>query len=128
MATLKLGKPPANFAPFDVSFTAPDGELTTIPKVVYKYRTRREYAEFVDRIADTQTWAPEAGEKFSVKRLLDSIGEKNVEAMAECIVSWGIEESPSVETFSQLLNESPAAFTSLWAAYGNAARDGRLGN
>ena len=128
MATLKLGSRPKTFAPFDVTFTAPDGTETTIPKVVFKYRTRSEYAEFADLMADTVTYEPKPGEKFSVKKLLDSMGEKNVAALVDCIESWGIEEKPDAETLTQLLDESPAAFVSLWAAYGNAARDGRLGN
>jgi hypothetical protein len=129
MANLKLGQRPKAFAPISVKFTGPDGDELVIPSVVYKYRTRAEYGSFVDSNSlDAATYTPAEGEKFSVKKLLDTVGAQNVQALLESIESWGLDEPVNVATLTQMLDECPAAVNQLWATSGNAARDGRLGN
>lgn len=123
-----LGKRPAAFAGFPVKFVGPDGSDMVIPNVVFKYRSRAEYSAFVDALQGAEAYVPEPGEKFSNQKFFAAIGASNVAALLDCISSWGLDVAVDAETLEQLQDEMPAATLALWAAYGNAARDGRLGN
>ena len=131
MATvLKLGNRPKFFAPITVRFTGPDGVDLIIPDVVFAYRTRTEYGEWVDSVneASAATYTPAPGEKFSVKRLFQATGSGGAKQLAGAISSWGLDLPLSAENLAQLYDESPAAMEALTEAYRAAAVQGRLGN
>lgn len=128
MATVTLGKRPKTFKPFTVSFTGPEGEPLDIPDVAFKYRTRSEFNTFTAELADTEAYKPAEGESFSTTKFYEAIDKKNVGALVDCIASWGLDVPVNAENLAQLQDELPAGSVALWTAYGQAAREGRLGN
>lgn len=128
--TFKLGNRPKFFAPITVRFTGPDGAEKVIPDVVFVYRTRTEYGEWVDSIneASAASYTPAPGEKFSVKALFQATGSGGATQLANAINSCGLDLPLSAENLAQLYDESPAAMEALIEAYRAAAVQGRLGN
>jgi hypothetical protein len=131
MSTIVLGKRPKTFAPFNVSFEGPDKQEKTIPDVVFKYRTRSEFAKFTDEGNEEAGAAYKIapGEKFSLEKMFEAQGNSQVKRLMQCIESWGLEGIELNEAnMTELQDEYPGAIVALWSAYGNACRDGRLGN
>jgi hypothetical protein len=131
MSNIVLGKRPKTFAAFNVNFEGPDKEEKTIPDVVFKYRTRSEFAKFTDEGNEEAGAAYKIapGEKFSLEKMFEAQGNSQVKRLLQCIESWGLEGIELTEArMKELQDEYPGAMVALWSAYGNACRDGRLGN
>lgn len=127
MSKIKLGARPKNFAAI-VSFVMLDGSTGTIP-VTYKYRTKKEFGEFVDRITkDAGEGAEPAGDAFSMARLMAVTVEKNADYLLDALESWGLDEPLTRETAAQLADELPAAAVAIMERYREALTQGRLGN
>ena len=131
MSNIVLGKRPKTFAAFNVNFEGPDKQEKTIPDVVFKYRTRSEFAKFTDETNEEAGAAYKItpGEKFSLEKMFEAQGASQVKRLMQCIESWGLEGIELNEAnMAELQDEYPGAMVALWSSYGNACRDGRLGN
>jgi len=128
MPNILLGKRPEHFAPVAVKFKTPDGRDFAIQDVVFKYRTRKEFAALVDSATEQHQFKQDPDAPFQLGKLFEVADARSAKLMAESLVSWGIDASVTPQTIEQLIDETPAAFTALWDAYSQAARDGRLGN
>ena len=128
MAKLILGKTPANFKPFNVKFTLPDGEEDQI-NVTFKYMTRSQFAAFLNELfVESGEEKPDTEEKVDFEKLFAKGGEKTVDHLSKIITDWGFAEKPTAETFRQLHDQAPAAAAAITAAFSAACTEGRLGN
>lgn len=143
-AKIKLGKLPETIA-HTVEFTMPDGTLGAIP-VVYRYRTRSGFAQFMDEMSERARAATEQ----DVDRVKQSVadGEDADSAAAditsayiysrgsaakadfimECVTDWGLDVPFSREAVMQLIDEQPGGANKIMADYRIACTEGRAGN
>lgn len=128
MASIVLGKRPETFAPVTIKFKAPDGRDLTIPGVVFKYRTRKEFAALVDKANEQHSYKPKADEAFSLAEVFDVADTRMVALLVDSISEWGLDQPVTPKAIEELIDEVPAAAQAIWEAYQGAARDGRLGN
>lgn len=143
MSKVILGQRPA-YIPARVEARMPDGSPVTVA-VRYRYRTRREYAEFIDSFAAGRNSveepakprrgrkgsAPAAEEQTAVAEPLNyhevSI-RANVDLLAEILDGWDLDVPLNRETLDQLADEAPGIAAALIEGYGLAIHQGRLGN
>lgn len=135
-----LGKRPETFEK-QVEFQMLDGS-TGCMKVVYHYRTRKEYAEFIDKLQDTVKAkadaqadrfkaATAAGEPLPEFRNTDLVAHQvdaNVESILLAVKGWNLDIPFDRESVEQLVDELPAAVSAIVNAYREAITEGRLGN
>lgn len=127
MSKVILGARPKNFAAV-VTVTLLDGSTGTIP-VTFKYRTKKEFGEFVDAMMkDAGQEATTAGEEFSMARLQSLTVEKNADYLLEALDGWGLDKDFNREHLVQLCDELPAAAVAIMDRYREAVTQGRLGN
>jgi hypothetical protein len=79
-AAVKLGQTPKHFAPFPVRFTMPDGQDAVI-RVTYNYRTRKQYAQMVDTLAE-KTAAAVAASASAAPASVDPVAPTEPTALA----------------------------------------------
>jgi hypothetical protein len=135
-----LGKRPTSFA---TTVTVPmlEGGEGSIP-LEYKYRTRLEFADFIDGI---QTKAKERGDA-ELSEFADAIakGDKLASAtevklttaqiefaadyIMDAVKGWGLDVEFSRDAVVQLADELPLAITAIIEKYRTAVTTGRLGN
>jgi hypothetical protein len=140
MAKVILGKRPKSFKR-TVSFALPGEEMGTI-EVVYKYRTRTEFAAFQDEmqailktesekeIAEIRA-AAEKGEKVadvSQSEIVERQNDFSVRFLMGAIEGWNLDVPFDTEAVTQLVDELPAAVSAIVADYRAAIVEGRLGN
>lgn len=130
MATIKitLGKRPESLHRI-VKVPLPEGKTGTI-EVDFKYRTRREFAEFVDAMVADASAAAEAGadEKFTTLALADATVRANAKYLGEAIVGWNLDAELGEDSLIQLCDELPGVCQALMDAYRAALTEGRSGN
>ena len=128
MATkIKLGNRPKTFKEIEVKVTLPDGEEGIIP-VTFKYMDKVEFGRWQDKSAES---AKEnyGDEDFSWEKLYERFGDKAADRLFEIIDSWGLDEELSRKTIKELESDCGASvIPALFSAFGNACREGRLGN
>ena len=128
MAKLILGKTPANFKPFNVKFTLPDGEEDQI-KVTFKYMTRSGFAAFLNELfSEAGEEKPDSEVKVDFEKLFAKGGEKTVSHLSKIIADWDFAEKPTGENLRQLHDQAPAAAAAMTSAFSAACTEGRLGN
>ena len=140
MATIKLGSKPKTFKPQTIKVTLPDGTEGDLP-VTFKYRTRKEFGEFVDLSLATKkkeepavptvaeaAAAFKADEPFSLAALLGTATDTNAKYLLEIIDSWGLDAPLTYDSLVALGNELPGAAALCMEAYRACCVDGRLGN
>lgn len=145
MAKLILGKPPKTISK-DLTFPMLDGTTGSI-KVDFKYRTRSEYAKFVDEQAEkvrVQAEAELAGMKAKAAEQKDAgasidLGMPEADMQARksqsqadflmgALDGWNLDIPFDREAVLQLVDEVPQAAQTIIAAYREAMTEGRLGN
>ncbi len=136
MSTVKivLGKRPESIHRI-VKVPLPEGKTGTI-EVDFKYRTRREFAKFVDEMvegtkaqAQAQAEAAEAAEeKFSTHSITDATVRANAKYLGDAIVGWNLDAELCEESLVQLCDELPGVCQALMDAYRAAITEGRSGN
>ncbi|MCE3262616.1 MAG: hypothetical protein K0R43_1695 [Pseudoduganella sp.] len=145
MAKLILGKPPKTISK-DLTFPMLDGTTGSI-KVDFKYRTRSDYAKFVDDQAEkvkVQAEAElaamkakaaeqkEAGTSIDLGMPEADMQARKTESQADFILGaldgWNLDIPFDREAVVQLVDEVPQAAQTIIAAYREAMTEGRLGN
>lgn len=127
MAKLVLGKTPKFFKPFLAKFELPEGGEDQI-QVVCKYRTRSEFAEFLNELyAESGEKKPE-GDKIDFVELFKKGGDKTVAHITKFLESWDLSEPVTPANLAALHNQAPAAAAAITEGYSKMCTEGRLGN
>lgn len=126
MAKIQLGKRPESFKAV-VTFPMLDGSQGAIA-CEFKYRTKREFGQFIDRIFNDAGEAPPADGKFSLADLMGKTVDKNALYLSEVLVGWDLDQALSLPNLEALADELPAAAAAVMERYRTAVTEGRLGN
>lgn len=127
MAKIVLGNRPKSFKRV-VKFQLLEGGEGAI-ECVYKYRTRSEFGEFIDRLMDAAgAKAKPEGEKFSMAELMERTGGANADYIMDVLDGWNLEAELTKSNIQQLNDEYPAATAAIMETYRLACLEGRLGN
>ena len=126
-----LGKRPKHIA-HTVRVLLPEGDVGEI-RVKYAYRTRKEFAEFVDSLADAaEVKKPKSVDEDDVRATFADILEKTADSTADYILKilteWELPDPLDRDSVLQLLDEVPGAALTIMSDYRAACVEGRLGN
>lgn len=125
---IKLGARPKTFKEIAVVVTLPDGAEGVIP-VTFKYKTKKEFGAWQDA-AMKQAGIPQQDAKdFSWEAFYEASGERSADALLEIIDAWGLDIPLDKDALMAAEEDCGAGvFPALFKAYGEACREGRLGN
>ncbi|KRC30684.1 hypothetical protein ASE31_00430 [Acidovorax sp. Root217] len=144
MAKIVLGKTPKSFT-HTVTIPMLDGTTGEI-ECKFKYRTRKQFGEFVDRVnkeareagkAEVDKVAAEAAAEavadaevkpFSLAEHISGVLANNSKYLVQILDGWNLEAPLTVESAEQLGDEVPGAVPAIIAAYRTAISEGTLGN
>lgn len=128
MAKIKLGNRPKSFKR-PVTFPMLEGGQGAI-ECEFKYRTKKEFGAFIDRLFEDAGEEPE-GEELKPKKMAELLAktiDKNGAYLMEALEGWNLDQPLSREAADQLADELPGAATAIMEAYRMAVVEGRLGN
>lgn len=136
MAKITLGKRPKNFKK-TISVQMLDGTTGTV-ECVFKYRTKKEYGEFIDGITEAARASEKAKETakaeeaevkpFSLAEYLDKSVDAGADYILQILEGWNLDVELSKESVEDLANEFPGAAAAIIETYRTAVTEGRLGN
>ncbi len=128
MSKIKLGQRPQNFKKV-IKFPMLDGTTGSI-QVTYKYRTRREFGQFIDQMMDDAGVVRnnDHDAEFSMAELMTKTSGSTADYLLEVIEEWNLDVPLSKESAQQLADEVPAAAMAIMETYRLAITEGRLGN
>lgn len=127
MAKIVLGQRPEKFSR-TVKFPMLDGTDGVI-KCEFKYRTKSEYAELVDKLnADGKLAIREDGSIPNLQEIIVSGVSTNAWYLSEILVGWDVDAELNQDNLNELANAYPAAATALMEAYRIGCIEGKLGN
>lgn len=124
MAKIKLGARPKTFTR-TVTFDMLEGGKGSI-ECVFKYRTRKEFGEFVDGILASA--GPSSGDSLSMSELMDLTSGANADYILAVLDGWNLDEDLNKSNVQQLADELPGAVNAIMETYRSALVEGRLGN
>lgn len=129
---IKLGCRPKTFL-HTVTIPVPEGGVASV-QMAYRYRTRTEFAEFVDSLvkasgaaasASTDDQALDQNLRSAMER---AIVEQSVDYILQIADGWNLDEDFNRANVLQLCDELPGAAIAIMTAYRAALTEGRLGN
>lgn len=130
MAKVVLGAAPKTFKK-KLSVALLDGSIGEIT-LTYKYRTRAQFAEFVDTIFQAAGVTPadqtDDEVKFSLAQALGKATESNADYILQIVEDWDLDTKFSRVSVAQLCDELPGVAMSIIETYRQACVEGRLGN
>lgn len=136
MAKIPLGTRPKNFKK-TISVQMLDGTTGTV-ECVFKYRTKKEYGEFIDGITEAARASEKAKETtkaedaeakpFSLAEYLEKSVEAGADYILQIMEGWNLDVEQSKESVEDLANEFPGAAAAIIETYRAAVTEGRLGN
>lgn len=135
MAKLVLGKRPKDFKR-TINIQMLDGTTGSV-ECTFKYRTRKEFGEFIDAKtaaaleavkAETEAGKPDEGKAFSLKDHLEQSSETSAAYILDIVTGWNLDVELSLQSLQDLANEFPGAPGAIIEMYRAAIVDGRLGN
>lgn len=128
MAIIKLGNRPKTFKEIPVAITLPDGSEGVIP-VTFKYMDKMQFGKWQDGAASGFKDMKADNDDFSWEKFYKATGESSAEKLLEVIDSWGLDVELSKQAIIEIeIDCGAAALPALFAAFGLACREGRLGN
>ena len=131
MAKLQLGKPPKTFK-LKVEIPLLDGGTADVT-FDFKYRTRKEFGEYVDNFIKEAT-KPDAKKKKSEAKevtlvdILASEDDSNITYILQVAEGWDLEDEFNESSVRQLITEYPSANIAIGEAYAQALTKGRTKN
>lgn len=130
-AKIKLGARPKTFHS-SVTIPMHEGGAGVVP-VLYKYRTKTEFGQFVDSLIAAAGVAPPKSQadedvRFSLQAALEATRDQNADYLLQVLEGWGLDEPFDRVHVVQLCDELPGAALALIDRYRLACTEGRLGN
>lgn len=132
MAKLKLGTPPKTFKN-KVEIPLLEGGTAEIT-FDFKYRTRKEFGDFVDNFIKEATKEDKPKKKKDADResvlsdILASEDEANAQYILQVAEGWDLDDPFTEDSIKQLINEFPNSSTIISETYAQALTRGRLKN
>lgn len=130
MAKIKLGARPKSFK-HKVEVALPEGGKGTV-EMEFKYRTRSEFGEFLDRMfADAKVNLPSQADEdvtVSLAEALTKMRDTNAQYIMDIAEGWDLESPFTRENVAQLCDELPGVAMAIINTYRAAITEGRLGN
>lgn len=128
MAKIMLGNAPKSFSR-KVTFPLVDGGNADL-KIEFKYRSRTQFAEFIDAIYPDlkDGGSVDAGEGVDVIASSKKAVDRDVAYILACVDGWDLDDELTESSVRQLVNEFPAAGNAIMTAYREAITEGRKGN
>lgn len=136
MAKITLGKRPKNFKK-TISVQMLDGTTGTV-ECIFKYRTKKEYGEFIDGITEAARAAEKTKETtkaedaevkpFSLAEYLEKSVDAGSDYILQILEGWNLDVELSKESVEDLANEFPGAAAAIIETYRTAVTEGRMGN
>lgn len=130
MAKVTLGSRPKNFKRV-VKFPMIEGGEGAI-ECVFKYRTRKEFGEFIDTLMDGAKVKPASGEDgepvFRMAELMEKTAGSNADYILQVMEAWNLDEEFTRANVQQLADELPGAASAIMEAYRAAIAEGQRGN
>lgn len=126
MAKIVLGKRPKSFTR-NVTFPMLDGTEGVI-NCVFKYRTKTEFGELLDKLGANASAAVDTEKPFSLSLFYGGVIKKNAEHLLQVLEGWDVDAELTAESVEQLVDELPAAGAAIAHAYQLGIVEGRLGN
>lgn len=136
MSKIKLGTRPKNFKS-TVKFSMIEGGQAYI-ECLFKYRTRKEFGEFIDKMMDAAKVRPVLGEdgeaKFSIQELMERTAGSNADYILQVLDGWDVTDEGdkpvalSLVNLQQFANELPGGAAAIMEAYRAAISEGKSGN
>lgn len=121
MAKFKLVKRPETIA-HTVKWKDIGGQDMSL-KVVYNYRSRKEFAELMDNGTDT-----ELSDDAKLQEVIEAADNRGAEFLLKALNSWDLEEELNEENAVMLFDQHQAAAAAIITAYRTLCLEGRLGN
>lgn len=140
MAKIKLGGRPKNFKhKLTVEYIDEDGKFTKGEiEMIYKYRTRTEFGEFLDELFGAAKVTPQGQTDddvvLSLAEALAKTRDTNADYILKIAEGWDLidQDKHPVEftraNVAQLCDELPGVAMSIINVYRSAITEGRLGN
>ena len=126
MRKIVLGNNPKNYES-DVEVTLQDGEKTTI-RVTFKYRTRKQMAEFMQGLSiDPKTAVDLLDMKNAVANTTASL-EQDANMLLSMIEAWNVDAELNHENAMQFCDELPQAAMDILIHYISGAKKLRQKN
>ena len=126
MAKLKLGSPPKTFKQ-KVEIPLLDGGTADIT-LDFKYRTRKEFGEFVDGFIKSASEPKKKKTEQTLTDILANEDEANAQYILQVAEGWDLEDSFNEASILQLITEYPSANLAIGEAYMSALMKGRAKN
>lgn len=130
MAKVILGAAPKSFSK-KLSVPMLDGTVGEIT-LTYKYRSRKEFAEFIDGVFSATGVTPEGQTddevKFSLAQALGRATETNADYIMQVVEGWDLKAEFNRQSVAQLCDELPGVAIAIIDTYRQACVEGRLGN
>lgn len=126
-SNIKLGARPKSFVRV-VTFPMPEGSTGRIT-CTYRYRTRKQFGEFVDSLMATAPVArPDFTDPTVNTKLQQAVISSNAGYLINALDGWDLDEELNVSNLEQLADEHPGAVMAIMEDYRAACCEGRLGN
>jgi hypothetical protein len=127
MAKIVLGQRPEKFSR-TVKFPMLDGTDGVI-KCEFMYRTKREYAELVDKLNEGgKLNIREDGSIPNLQELISSGITNNAWYLGEVLLGWDVDAELNEANLQELADAYPAAASAIMEAYRVGCIEGKLGN
>lgn len=130
---IKLGARPASFTK-TVEFDMLEGTKGAV-ECTFKYRTRSEFGQFIDKIvADAKAAAQAASSEevdaggFSMAELMERTRGNNAAYLLDALKGWNLDEPLNAANAATLCDEFPGAAAAIMEAYRAACVEGRVKN
>lgn len=120
-----LGKRPESFKK-SVTFDMLEGTKGAI-ECEFKYRTRTEFAAFLDTMF-ADNGEETATEEKKIEAAVSRVLQKNGEYLTDVLKAWDLDVPLTPAAARQLADELPGAANAIMAAYREAINEGRRGN
>lgn len=128
---ITLGTRPKNFT-HTVEVPLHEGTTGSI-EVLYRYRTRSEFGQFIDELADAaQVARPQTATADevdnTVRAAMEATNGTNAKYLLQVMDGWNLEAEFGLPAMQQLCDELPGVAIKLMEDYRLACTEGRLGN